>query len=274
MATRFWVGGTGTWDSTSTTNWAATSGGASGASAPIAGDNITFDGASGGGVVTPNSSIDSIAFGTLTAGAFTGTLAFNTNNPNMSFGIVLFSGSGARTINMGSGTWTITNNTGTVFDCSTTTSLTPTFNNASIVFSGNGNSRIFAGGASQSYGSLTINNNSVSGTVTLNQASTYASITVGSGVTLVPAGSVTSTISGALSITGTSAAPSGLYSSTANATVSVGSASTITWAAIFGITKSGAGSITATNSFDLGRNSSFASITSPTGGGVTGVIGG
>jgi len=42
MANRYWVGGTGTW-STSTTNWSATSGGASGASAPTAADSVFFD---------------------------------------------------------------------------------------------------------------------------------------------------------------------------------------------------------------------------------------
>lgn len=43
MADRYWVGGTGTWSDTSTTNWSATSGGASGASAPTSADNVFFD---------------------------------------------------------------------------------------------------------------------------------------------------------------------------------------------------------------------------------------
>lgn len=43
MANRYWVGGTGTWDGTSTTNWAASSGGASGASVPTSADNVFFD---------------------------------------------------------------------------------------------------------------------------------------------------------------------------------------------------------------------------------------
>jgi hypothetical protein len=43
MATRYWVGGSGNWDATSTTNWSATSGGASGASAPTAVDDVIFD---------------------------------------------------------------------------------------------------------------------------------------------------------------------------------------------------------------------------------------
>lgn len=42
MASRFWVGGTGTWDAT-TTHWSATSGGSSGASAPGSSDSVFFD---------------------------------------------------------------------------------------------------------------------------------------------------------------------------------------------------------------------------------------
>jgi len=46
MANRYWVGGTGTWDATTTTNWSAASGGAGGASAPTSADNVIFDTAS------------------------------------------------------------------------------------------------------------------------------------------------------------------------------------------------------------------------------------
>jgi hypothetical protein len=43
MADRYWVLGTGTWDSTNTVNWSDTSGGAGGASVPTASDNVFFD---------------------------------------------------------------------------------------------------------------------------------------------------------------------------------------------------------------------------------------
>jgi hypothetical protein len=46
MATRYWVGGTGTWDTTTTTNWSTTSGGGGGASAPGFADNVIIDTAS------------------------------------------------------------------------------------------------------------------------------------------------------------------------------------------------------------------------------------
>jgi hypothetical protein len=44
--TRFWVGGTGSWDAATTTHWAATSGGAGGQSVPTSSDTVTFDSAS------------------------------------------------------------------------------------------------------------------------------------------------------------------------------------------------------------------------------------
>ena len=46
MATRYWVGGSGTWDPAVTTNWSATSGGAGGASAPTSADDVIFNTAS------------------------------------------------------------------------------------------------------------------------------------------------------------------------------------------------------------------------------------
>jgi hypothetical protein len=45
MANRYWVGGSGTWNTSSTTNWSASSGGASGASVPTAADSVFFDSA-------------------------------------------------------------------------------------------------------------------------------------------------------------------------------------------------------------------------------------
>jgi hypothetical protein len=68
---RYWVGGTGTWSSTNTANWSATSGGAGGQSVPVAGDSIYFDHNSGGGTVTFNYSPQYKDF---SAWGFTGTI--------------------------------------------------------------------------------------------------------------------------------------------------------------------------------------------------------
>lgn len=43
MADRYWVGGSGNWDASSTANWSTSSGGSAGASAPTSADNVIFD---------------------------------------------------------------------------------------------------------------------------------------------------------------------------------------------------------------------------------------
>lgn len=52
MASRYWVGGTASWDATAGTKWAATSGGAGGESVPTSADDVFFDANSGSGTVT------------------------------------------------------------------------------------------------------------------------------------------------------------------------------------------------------------------------------
>lgn len=52
MADRYWVGGTGTWNTTNTANWSTTDGGSGGASVPTSADAVYFSGSSGAGTVT------------------------------------------------------------------------------------------------------------------------------------------------------------------------------------------------------------------------------
>lgn len=75
MATYYWVGGSGTWDTTSTTNWSSTSGGAGGAGVPTAADTAVFNATSGTVTVTLGENVSVL---TLDATGFTGTLAFST----------------------------------------------------------------------------------------------------------------------------------------------------------------------------------------------------
>lgn len=137
MATRYWVGGTGTWDASSTTNWSATSGGAGGASAPVAADTVIFDSNSGTGtcttasgsvcaIATLNSSTLGLTLGanhtmsglfTLTAGVL--SLGSNTLTCN-SF---LSNNSNSRTIDFGTGNVVITGNAGGIWLTSTGTNL-------------------------------------------------------------------------------------------------------------------------------------------------------
>jgi hypothetical protein len=73
MANRFWVGGAGTWNTTSTANWSTSTGGASGASAPGVADAAIFDANSGGGAVVLGENVSCL---TLNMSAFTGSLNY------------------------------------------------------------------------------------------------------------------------------------------------------------------------------------------------------
>lgn len=73
MANRYWVGGTGTWNSSSTAHWSASNGGSSGASVPTRNDVVIFNGLSGGGTVTMADSYAECF--SLDASAFTGSFS-------------------------------------------------------------------------------------------------------------------------------------------------------------------------------------------------------
>lgn len=278
-ANRFWVGGTGTWDSTSTTHWSTTTGGGSGASVPGSSDIAIFDGSSGGGTVTVDSTINGATLQQITAGAFTGTLDFSANNPSLTLSIGLsLTGSGTRTINLGSGTFTFTaTGSASIIDAGTTTGLTPTFQNASYALTGNNALIRTINSGGQTFGPLSVGSNTSKGAIALQGGGTYASISVADGNVINISQLTTVTVTGALTATGTASNPVSFTSSTVTAnaaTISVGSASTIEWGSICGITRAGAGTLTATNSFDLAKNTSFTSITPPSGGGGGRIIGG
>jgi hypothetical protein len=73
MANRFWVGGSATWDATAGSKWAATSGGAGGASLPAAADDVFLDASSGVGTITIGTT--GAVCRSLDCTGFTGTLA-------------------------------------------------------------------------------------------------------------------------------------------------------------------------------------------------------
>jgi len=154
MASRFWIGGTGTWDATTTTHWSNTSGGTGGFSVPGSADAVIFDANSGGGTVTVNTSFTVTS---VTMGAFTGTLDFAANNNDPTLQTFSNSGTGTRTLNMGSGTWTITGSSATVWNQSTSTNLTLNANTSTINFSYSGSSGTrTAGMGSLTYANITV----------------------------------------------------------------------------------------------------------------------
>ena len=128
MANRYWVGGNGTWNTTNTAVWSASSGGASGASVPTAADSVFFDQAT---TYTVNMTGGGIVCLDLTVSAGTVTFA--------STGGVTISGS------MSLSASTVWTNTGQITFNATTTGKTITTNGVSlgtpaVVFNGVGGS--------------------------------------------------------------------------------------------------------------------------------------
>ena len=115
MADRYWVGGAGTWNNVSTTNWSASSGGATGASPPVAGDDVFFNSASNGTSYTVTMAASTTyAYRNITINApLTGTVSFisGTSATHNISGSVAVAASGVDSL--GSNLWGTTNLTAT-----------------------------------------------------------------------------------------------------------------------------------------------------------------
>jgi hypothetical protein len=129
VSPRYWVGGTGTWN-TSTTNWSTTSGGSGGASVPTASNDVIFDNNSGGGTVTRTVStttrnfnstgftgafagtgaltvVGSMIWGASTRGTFTGTITM-TSTSSVDIRMNGNTLAAALSFNASGGAWTLT----------------------------------------------------------------------------------------------------------------------------------------------------------------------
>jgi fibronectin-binding autotransporter adhesin len=152
MANRYWVGGSGNWTSTDTTNWSETSGGAGGASAPTSADDVIFDaGSDAGGIFTVT-----IGTGAVCRDITAGSLDF----------VMTLAGSAAWSIS-GSLTFPATNltrtYTGAITFNATTTGKTITTNGVTlttgnIVFNGAGGEWTLGSALTTSSGTLGLNN--------------------------------------------------------------------------------------------------------------------
>ena len=275
MANRFWIGGAGTWDSSSTTHWSATTGpGTPGASVPGSADIAIFDANSGGGTVVVNHA--SLNLSGLTMGAFTsGVLDFATNNNNVTIsgtnGVLDLSGTATRRIDMGNGTWTFSGANAT-FSAATATGLTFNCNGSTLLFAGTGATAtrtISLGGQAFNIITFAANNG-------------FPHLVAGSstGVTLnifgkndiqFTSGTVHSYTN--VNITGTAAAPALIEaSSAAFATIQISTSDNITWAGFRQMTFT-IRLPTATNSFDFGSNTGITIIPPSVGGGGSSFIG-
>lgn len=161
MATYFWVGGTGTWNNTNTTNWSLTTGGLPGIAVPISTDTVVFDSASGTGTCTTAAtaacSIASLDSSTLalTLGAnLTMTGAFTLTSGALSLGNNILTTSrfnstntNTRSVAYGTGKIVLTGNNTTIWSCGDLTNFsytgTPTVESS---YSGATGTRTFASG--------------------------------------------------------------------------------------------------------------------------------
>jgi hypothetical protein len=262
-----------TWDNTSTAMWSATSGGATGASAPVVGDTVTLDANTcvGGTTCTITTFAGTVSATTITWGACTASttgciIDASVNNTNFTLnssggtsGLFNGSGTGTRKWLAGTGTYSFTDTSASAqVNMSTTTNdQGSVFSGATWTFSGTStNTRNFNGGGF-SYGPTTFNANTSRGGLLVTGNNTFASMTVGAPSYIQFGNGNTQTITGALSITGgSSTAITTIASNSADstATISLGSASTGSWAALRAIVTSGASNLTISNCFDLGRN--------------------
>lgn len=186
MATYYWVGGSGTWDTTSTTNWSSSSGGSGGAGVPGITDNVIFDSASNATdytVTVNDGDCNNITIGAPASGTLTFSIAANKTmdvrgNWTSPASNVAYSGTGQINIGASGTSNSITTNGGFVginFAFLGGISLVDAFKQAST----SSGAASFSISVPFSYSSLTTNNNAmVVGTFNIN--TTGSSFTLGS----------------------------------------------------------------------------------------------
>jgi hypothetical protein len=205
----------GTWNATNIGNWGTSSGTGSGAAIPGTSDAVTFDGSSGGGIVTVAANIGGTNTITgFTWGQWTGTLDFDTNNVPITVtgtGCFTGSGTGARKILMTGATWTCTATTAaaSLVTMTTTTNLDAGSDFAAtwVLTGSNAFLRGFLGGSQATWGTLQVDANAGAGCVGITGANTFAAISfTGPGCLSFPA-TTTTTITGGASWTTASGIP-------------------------------------------------------------------
>lgn len=208
MATYFWVGGSGTWNNSLTTNWSLSSGGSGGAGVPTSTDNVVFDTSSnvaGSGAsytVTVSSGTGVCADITATGPGGANTVSFSGNNKFTTYGNLQFS----PTVIM-AGATTIT--------FAATTSVNVNFNGATgassgaLTFSGTGTWTLLSaiiGAVAHTSGTIVTNNYNISGTTFASTGTNTRALTLGT--------STITTTSSAFTISG-----SNITASTSSCTV-------------------------------------------------------
>jgi hypothetical protein len=166
MAARYWVGGAGTWDNSSTTHWSTTPSGSSGASAPTASDDVYFNEVTSAYTVTVNDTINVLSITLATAD-------LNLNGNYVTAG-TFTTAAGTKSLIFAGGTLSLTSS-GTPFNNAANTGFTITSGGASGTISLYGSSaKTFAGGGNTYPCTL---NQAGAGTLSITGANTFNDIT-------------------------------------------------------------------------------------------------
>lgn len=210
MANRYWVGGSGTWNTTSTTNWSLLSGGIGGASVPTAADSVFFDQA-GTYTVTMTGALTCLD---ITVSAGTVTFATGTT-PTLAV-------SGSMSLLAG----TVWSSTGAITFNATTTGKTVTTNNisisAAVTFNGTGGGWTL-GSNFTATGTLSV----LAGALNTSAAGNY-SLTLGGSFVLT--GGTTTLNASSISIAGTLTVSNSTLISSGTSTITITNTSGITFA--------------------------------------------
>lgn len=277
-----------TWDGASTAMWAATTGGATGASVPTSSDTVTFDANTCVGgttcTITVNTTVNviSITMNACTASTTGCIVDFSVNNNNVTLQTFSNSGTGTRNLKMGNGTWTITSSTAgaAVWTQATTTNLTFNSNGSTIVLSGNpaaGTAPITFSGGAQTYNAISLSAQSNRSGVVISGANTFGTFSVAAPQSVQFPNGSTTTITNAFTWTGGSTSnPISIMSQGSNSTATISVASgtpTMDGAELRAMTFTGGATFTATNSIDQGLNNGIT-ISAPSGTSGGKIIGG
>lgn len=269
-ATCTWSGGAGNWDNSNTASWSC-------GHVPVAADSVVFDGSSGGGTITvcgassancPNGA-GVVTVTTLTTSAFTGTVDFATNNPNVTLSSQwIDAATGAHTVNLGNGTWTFSGAAGSLLAITAGANLTLNANGSTLSFTGTPTGAVNVGLGNHTYNTISLPNVTNGQCHVIQGTNTIATLNKTGGGCVEFTTNTTQTITNAFNWAGTSSNAL-LIQGTAGtvATIAAGAASTMDWAAISHMTFT-SHSVTVTDGLDTGGNtfSGGGGITPPSGG--------
>lgn len=232
MATYYWVGGNGTWNNSSTTNWSTSSGGSGGSGPPTNADTAIFDTASASGNYTVTVAATAVSLSTTVAnptggtvnlslsGAPTlctaaGTLTFTSgtltlNNNNLTTGIFSSTNTNTRSIAFGSGNIVLSNTTAS-------TTILAMANATGFTLTGTGGfSRNQAATATVQFGSTAGGSASNAPNLSITAGASSLTMTTGSYFNNLICTGSTSTVSGVVNIAGNlTLATGGSYTSIA-----------------------------------------------------------